>query len=63
MELEEQTISSSEVVIPIPQIVYIEGEGRNSSLSVNGDFTLIRSEYYPQGRTIFVYGDVTATPN
>ena len=62
MELNTETVGA-QIVIPVPQIIYIEGAGRNESLSLEGDFTNIRSEYYPRGETVYAYGDIIATPS
>lgn len=56
---EENVQDVSSIQVPIPQIIYLSTQGRNENMSISGDFTLIRSDPYPQGRTIYIFGDVT----
>ena len=48
--------------IPVPQIIYISAIGRQESMDLTGDYTLILTTSYPAGRVIYMYGDITVTP-
>ena len=62
MELNTEIVGAP-IVIPVPQIIYIQGEGIDGSLSLEGDFTNIRSTSGPRGQTVYAYGDIIATPS
>lgn len=49
------------LTVPIPQIMFVQTQGKNEGMSISGDYTLIMSLSYPQGRIIYIFGDVTAT--
>lgn len=49
------------LTVPVPQIMYVQTLGKSEEMSISGDYTLIRGDPYPQGRTIYIFGDVTAT--
>lgn len=63
-QLVENLAAGSDAVnltVPVPQIMFVQTQGRNERMSISGDYTLIRSLSYPQGRVIYIFGDVTAT--
>ena len=50
------------LTVPVPQIMFVQTQGvKSGEMSISGDYTLIRGDPYPQGRTIYIFGDVTAT--
>ena len=63
-QLVENLSAGSDAVnltVPVPQIMLVKAQGRNEGMSISGDYTLILSTSYPQGRIIYIFGDVTAT--
>lgn len=63
-QLVENLVADSDAVnltVPVPQIMFVQTQGKNEGMNISGDYTLIMSTSYPQGRIIYIFGDVTAT--